>query len=82
MARPTRRPEDRRRGTGPDAGSVPLFLFTLFFLAFLVVSEASVWVRLVRDKEIIRTHRPQGTIGSDYIGLVRETGLEVGDGCK
>ena len=42
--------------------------------------------RLVHNagkKQIIRTHLPRGRIGSDYIGLVRATGLEparVGSG--
>ena len=76
MARTTKRPEDRRRSTGPDAGSVPLFSFTWFFLACRAVFWASVQVRLVRDKEIIRTHRPQGTIGSDYIDEVEHRGFE------
>ena len=33
-------------------------------------------VRNAGKKQIIRTHLPQGRIGSDYIGLVRATGLE------
>ena len=79
MARLTRRPEDRRRGAGPDAGSVPLFSFTLFFLACWAVAGALVQVRLVRDKEIIRTHCPQGTVGSDYMDEVENGAFEYAD---
>ena len=50
--------------------------FTLTTFACRAVSWASVQVRLVRDKEIIRTHRPQGTIGSDYIDEVEYRGFE------
>ena len=32
--------------------------------------------RIARNKQIIRTRLPQGKLGSDYIGLVREMGLE------
>ena len=32
--------------------------------------------RIARNKQIIRTHLPQGRSGSDYIGLVPVTGLE------
>ena len=38
MARPTKQPEDSRRDTGPDAGSVPLFSFALFFSVCRAVS--------------------------------------------
>ena len=33
-------------------------------------------VRISGNKQIIRTHFPRGKSGSDYIGLVREMGLE------
>ena len=32
--------------------------------------------RIARNKQIIRTHLPLGRFGSDYIGLVRATGLD------
>ena len=79
MARLTRQPEHRRRDTGPDAGSVPLFSFTLFFLVSRAVAGALVQVRLVRDKEIIRTHRPQETVGSDYMDEVENGAFEYVD---
>ena len=73
MVRQTRQPEERRRDTGPDAGSVPIFSFALFFLACRAVSWASVQVRLVRDKEVIRIHRLQETIGSGRMDMVGKT---------
>ena len=36
----------------------------------------SEYTQTSRNKQIIRTRLPQGRSGSDYIALVRETGLE------
>lgn len=59
-----------------DAVLAPHSSFTSASLVCPAVSWASVQVHLVRDKEIIRTHRPQGTIGSDYIDEVEMRGVE------
>ena len=63
---------------------MPVFYLVTFFFAVLAV-----WIQgalsrrsgnrcfhISRNKQIIRTRPPQGRTGSDYIGLVRETGLE------
>ena len=64
--------------------ALPVFYLVTFFFAVLAV-----WIqgalsrrsgnrcfRIARNKQIIRTRPPQGRTGSDYIGLVRMTGLE------
>ena len=65
--------------------ALPVFYLVTFFFAVLAV-----WIqgalsrrsgnrcfRIARNKQIIRTRPPQGRTGSDYIGLVRVTRLEL-----
>ena len=64
--------------------ALPVFYLVTFFFAVLAV-----WIqgalsrrsgnrcfRIARNKQIIRTRPPQGRTGSDYIGLVRQAGID------
>ena len=66
-----------------DAAALAVFIDISFFLVLAVLTQGvltrryeNTHFRISRNKQIIRTRLPQGRFGSDYIALVRVTGLE------
>ena len=76
----------RNKQVNPPIWGLPCLFFTCLPFSFAILA---VWIqgalsrrsgnrcfRIARNKQIIRTRPPQGRTGSDYMGLVREAGLE------
>ncbi len=77
----------RNRQVNPPIWGLPCLFFTCLPFSFAILA---VWIQgalsrrlgnmyfhISRNKQIIRTRSPQGRTGSDYIGLVRVTRLEL-----
>ena len=56
--------------------SIGLLSASVRYLSLIHICLGNMYFHISRNKQIIRTRPPQGKTGSDYIGLVRVTGLE------
>ena len=76
----------RNRQVNPPIWGLPCLFFTCLPFSFAILA---VWIQgalsrrlgnmyfhISRNKQIIRTRPPQGRTGSDYIGLVRQAGID------